>query len=280
MPADTDFKMIPDQRELAALTRTAEFVAARNDNPTVLSRDQIEAFNRDGFISGIRIFNDDEIAEHRSYFDRLLDAVVAAGGDSYSISSAHLKYSRVWDLLTHERIVAAVADLLGDDLIGWGSHYFCKLPRDGKTVAWHQDFSYWPLSASRTVTVWLAIDDADRDNACMQFLPGSHLQGLVGFRDSGDGENNVLNQTIDDIEQFRPPVDIELHDGEISLHSDLLIHGSGANHSDRRRCGLTLRYCPAEVRAALDWDQKGVVVRGSDLSGHWANVPRPAAGAE
>src|SRR5439155_7616126 len=136
------------------------------------SREQIDEFNRDGYLKGIRIFSDAEMAEHRRYFDELLARVLATGRDSYSISTAHLKYGPVHDLLTNPRIVAYVRDLLGDNVVGWGSHYFCKMPHDGKHVAWHQDASYWPLTPSKTVTVWLAIDDADRENPCMQCIAG------------------------------------------------------------------------------------------------------------
>jgi ectoine hydroxylase-related dioxygenase (phytanoyl-CoA dioxygenase family) len=215
------------------------------------------------------------MAEHRQYFDELLARVLAEGGDSYSISTAHLKYGKVYDLLANPKIVAYVADLLGENVVGWGSHYFCKLPHDGKAVAWHQDASYWPLTPSKTVTVWLAIDDADRENACMQFLPGSHLAGHLEFRRSSESEANVLDQTVDDVERYGAPIDVELAAGEISMHNDLLLHGSQANNSNRRRCGLTLRYCAADVRAYMDWNQKGIVVSGRDPSGHWANRPRP-----
>ena len=61
----------------------------------------------------------------------------------------------------------------------------------------------------------------------------------------------------------------------MSIHADLLLHGSEANDSDRRRCGLTLRYCAADVKAHLGWDQKGVVVGGTDAQGNWANRARP-----
>ena len=90
--------------------------------------------------------------EHRRFFDALLAAAIGRGEDSYSISTAHLKYGRVYDLLTHPRIVACVADLLGENVVGWGSHYFCKMPHDGKSVTWHQDASYWPLSPSHTAS--------------------------------------------------------------------------------------------------------------------------------
>ena len=85
----------------------------------------------------------------------------------------------------------------------------------------------------------------------------------------------MLNQTVTDVEKLGEPVNVELKAGEISIHSDLLRHGSEANESSRRRCGLTLRYCPADVRAELGWNAKGVIVSGSDESGHWANSPRP-----
>ena len=78
------------------------------------------AFNRDGYLKGIRIFSDAEIAGIRRYFDELLARTLAAGGDSYSISTAHLRYGRVYDLLTHPRIVACVTDLLGENVVALG----------------------------------------------------------------------------------------------------------------------------------------------------------------
>lgn len=272
-----EFKAVLDADDLNQIPRDLRFHAVQNRSPQVLSGDQIVHFNTYGYIKGLRAFPANEIAEIRSYFDDLLERVVAAGGDSYSISSAHLKYGPVWDLLCEPRIVDAVSDLLGENVIGWGSHFFCKMPGDGKAVAWHQDASYWPLSPSKAVTVWLAIDDADVENACMRFVAGSHHYGAMTFRPSDPNEHNVLNQTIDDPEQFGHFVDDELKAGEFSIHSDLLLHGSDANESSRRRCGLTLRFASADVRAHLDWNQKGVWVRGEDPTGHWANRPRPDA---
>jgi ectoine hydroxylase-related dioxygenase (phytanoyl-CoA dioxygenase family) len=275
MTDPAQFKMIPDQSELSAIRRELRFHPIVNRGPARLTPDQIAAFNRDGYLSGIRIFSEDEIAEHRRYFDAILTGVLARGGSSYSISTAHLKYARVYDMLMNHRIVACVKDLLGADVIGWGSHYFCKLPRDGKAVTWHQDAIYWPLTPSKTVTVWLAIDDADAENACVRFIPGSHLRGPLPHLPSLEGEENVLDHTVVDPFAFGAPVYNELRAGEISLHNDLLLHGSDANDSDRRRCGLTLRYCAAEVRAYLGWSAKGVVVSGADVDGHWANPARP-----
>jgi hypothetical protein len=275
MGHQVEFQIIPGQEQLNQIERDLRFHPCASTAPQTLTRAQIDSFNRDGFVRRMRIFSAAEMAEHRRYFDDLLARVTAAGGDSYSISSAHLKYGKVYDLLTEPRIVACVKDLLGPNVIAWGSHYFCKMPRDGKAVAWHQDASYWPLTPSKAATVWLAIDDADRQNACMRFIPTSHHHGHLTYRPSHDGEGNVLDQTVEDAERFGQPVDVELEAGEVSIHCDLLLHGSEANQSDRRRCGLTLRYCAADVRAYLGWNQKGVIVSGVDASGHWVNPPRP-----
>jgi ectoine hydroxylase-related dioxygenase (phytanoyl-CoA dioxygenase family) len=267
---------IPTADALQGVTRDLRFHPSTVEHPQLLTADEVARFNREGYLAGMRIFDADEIADIRRYFDDLLAQTLAAGGDSYSISTAHLRYGRVYDLLTHPRIVAYVKDLLGENVIGWGSHFFCKMPHDGKRVSWHQDASYWPFSASKAVTVWLAIDDASVENACVRFIPGSHWLGHLTYALTENDDSNVLNQTVD-VSQLAAPVDDELSAGQISIHSDLLVHGSEANDSNRRRCGLTLRYCPADVRADLGWNSKGVIVSGADPDCHWANPPRPTA---
>ncbi len=269
------YSIVPTDHELAALGRDLRFHPATNSSPKALTLDQVQQYNEQGYIAPLDVFPMDEIDNIRRYFDDLLAQVMQQGGDSYSISSAHLKYGPVWDILTDERIVDYVSDLLGENVIAWGSHFFCKMPHDGKAVAWHQDASYWPLSPSKAVTVWLAIDDADLENACVKFVAGSQHSGHLTYRPSNPDEHNVLNQSIDNPEQFGTVVADVLRAGQVSIHSDLLLHGSDANDSDRRRCGLTLRYCAADVRAELGWNEKGVLVRGHDESGHWTNQPRP-----
>ncbi|MEZ6114948.1 MAG: phytanoyl-CoA dioxygenase family protein [Pirellulaceae bacterium] len=275
MNTNNQFKIVPDNDELASLDRELRFFPSTTREPRRLTTDEVERFNREGYLTGLPVFTDAEIVEHRAYFDDLLARTLAEGKDSYSISSAHLRHRRVWQILTEPRIVDYVADLLGPNVVGWGSHYFCKMPRDGKAVSWHQDASYWPLTPSKTVTVWLAIDDADRENGCMRVIPGTHLHGHLEYRESDTVENNVLNQTIDQIERFGEAADIVLRSGQISIHSDLLLHGSEANNSDRRRCGLTLRYCPADVAAHLGWNAKGVVVAGEADRSQWPGAAEP-----
>ena len=84
------------------------------------------------------------------------------------------------------------------------------------------------LVPSKTATVWLAIDDADCENACMRFIPGTHHFGHLTYRLTENDGENVLDQTVEDAEEFGEPIDVELKAREISIHNDLLLHGSQA----------------------------------------------------
>ena len=265
----------PEVNDIHSQPRDLRFHPSLTANPKLLTREQIAEFNKQGFLTKIRVFDEAEASDIRKYFDDLLAQYLAAGKDSYSITTAHLKHGKVYDLLTHPRIVAYVKDILGENVIAWGSHFFCKMPHDGKKVSWHQDAAYWPLTPSKAVTVWLAIDDADIENAAMRFIPGSHHHGELTAQMHENDESEILYQSVANAEELGEPFDNILKAGEISMHSDLLLHGSKANASNRRRCGLTLRFCNAEVTSYLDWHAKGVIVSGSDPRGHWANPPRP-----
>ena len=264
--------------EVSKLKRDLRFFPMSNPSPKKFTAEQIQAYNEKGYLTGFRVLDAAEAREARERSDRLLERFIREGKGSYAIDRYQDRFRTIWDLATAPSILDYVEDLIGPNIVCWATHYFCKLPGDPKGVAWHQDCSYWPLTPSKTVTVWLAIDDVDRKNGCMQVIPCSHLHGHLAFRESAAAEQNVLSQTIEGAERFGAPDDIELKAGEISLHSDLLIHGSRPNLSSRRRCGLTLRYCPPDVRAYWDWNQKSILCRGTDVSGHWASVPRPTEG--
>ena len=243
-----------------------------------LSAEQVEQYNERGYLLPFRIFDADEMVAHRAYFDHLLEQFAAEGKDSYSINCYHHVFPGIYDLAKHPAIVDYARDLLGPDIICWATHYFAKMPGDGKRVSWHQDASYWPLRPAHTVTCWLALDDADPENGAMQFIPGTHTMGHLEYRPSTEDERNVLGQTITGTEDLGEPVYATLQAGEMSLHSDMLAHGSDPNLSDRRRCGLTLRYASADVRPTREgWMPAAIWVGEGEPDQHWATraIARP-----
>ena len=265
----------PSPSQLAALPRKMTFFPSANPNPKILRSEQIKQYNEQGYLMPFNGLDQEEARELRAFFDGVLAAYIELGKSSYAISTAHMRFARVYQLVQHPRIVDAVADLLGPNVVCWGSHFFCKMPHDGKRVPWHQDSTYWPLSPTKTVTVWLAIDDADPENANMKFIPRSHLHGLIDYDETQDA-NTVLDLAVRNPNSYGDgEVDDQLKAGQFSMHSDLLLHGSEANESNRRRCGLTIRYAAADVTTWYDWHKKGFVVRGENVGGHWANPEMP-----
>src|ERR1043166_1367958 len=98
------FAIIPDRQAIAEIARDLRFHPAIGD-PKTLTRENVAQFNRDGYLKALRVFSAEEADDTRRYFDALLAQVLAAGGDSYSISTAHLKCGKVYDLLTESRLV-------------------------------------------------------------------------------------------------------------------------------------------------------------------------------
>ncbi len=255
-------------------TLDLSFAPVRNPQPKRLSPAEIDHYNSAGYVQPFDIFGAEEIARIRAYFDGLMADLGPDG--AYGINCYQARMAGIWDIATDPRILDHVEDIVGPNIVCWASAILSKQPHDPKRVPWHQDASFWKLSPARTVTVWLAIDDADAANSAMRFIPGTHDKGALPTSERGEG--SVFHKGTANAEALGEPFTNALKAGQISLHADMLVHGSLANSSDRRRCGLTLRYCPPEVRMTdPDWARgvEAILCRGSDPTGQWQHHTRP-----
>ena len=97
----------------------------------------------------------------------------------------------------------------------------------------------------------MAIFDTDEQNAAMRIVKGSHRH--VFEHHLIEKEHFVLDQEVDQVAiKTEDIVSMDLKAGEISLHDNQLLHGSGPNHSGRIRAGQTMRFCPTEVKCDLN----------------------------
>ena len=100
----------------------------------------------------------------------------------------------------------------------------------------------------------------------MRVVKGTHIQGAFKHH-TNKAQNLILDQEVsnDQIKQD-DIISLNLKAGEISLHNDALLHGSEPNISNNRRCGLTMRFSPVNVKADLSiWPHfEGQLVRGID----------------
>ncbi|WP_299648801.1 phytanoyl-CoA dioxygenase family protein [uncultured Tateyamaria sp.] len=248
------------------------FQSVQNTTPKTLSVEQIAQYNLRGFVQPFDIFSVAEITDIRSYVDQLMHEMGPQG--AYGINCYQARLRGLYDITTDPRILDHVADLIGPNVLCWASAILSKKPHDPKVVPWHQDATFWSLAPARTVTVWLAIDDADESNSAMRFLPGTHDQGAMRVQQT-DG-SAVFHKETANADALGNPFTNSLNAGQISMHADMLVHGSLANTSNRRRCGLTLRYCPPDVQITDETWARGVeaiLCRGE--AGNWQTHPRP-----
>src|ERR1700678_1232924 len=267
---DTD----TDPRDLSFRPATASANKALTDS-------QISFFNENGFLSPLPALDVAEISEVKRYIDDLIRKVVDAPDrrNAYSIFNYQIACRGMYEIIQSPMILDYAEDLLGKNFVCWNTHLFCKAPNDPMQVPFHQDAVYWPLTPSRTVTVWAALDDVDEENAAMQFAPGSHLLGpLVHEQKSLDGTRALKREAV---APGSPGAYFTnaLRAGDISVHSDLLLHGSAANLSGRRRAGLTIRYAPADVRPlpGAEWYVSSAVHCRGTIPGHWPNRRKPSS---
>jgi hypothetical protein len=241
-----------------------------------LTPSQIEQFHEEGFVSPIRIMSEVEAAAYRR---RLEDFEARSGGALRGDlrHKSHLLFTWLAELVRDARILDAVEDLYGPDLLCWTTNFFIKEKESPSFVSWHQDSTYWGLSRPDVVTAWVAFTRADETNGAMQVIPKSHKLDQIPHRDTFEKHNLLTRgQEVAVAVDERQAVPLILAPGEMSLHHVRLVHGSPPNTSDDRRIGFAIRYIPTSV-SQIAGEDSATLVRGQDRFGHFAPEPRPAA---
>ena len=239
-----------------------------------ITSEQVRFFDDHGYLTGLDVYDSSGAAAVRGEFDELESR---AGQDQCMIGlqGRHIDQQFIWALAPEPMILDCIAALMGPDILVLSTHFFCKYPQTtGKFVAWHQDVTYWGLEPPYALTAWYAVDDSDVENGCMRVIPGSHKQGIVTHGESNrDGNLLSINQEVEANVDDRLAVDLVLKAGQMSIHHGHLIHGSNPNHSLRRRCGLTIRYCPPSVKPiranSINTPWPAVLARGEDSFQHF-----------
>ena len=180
-------------------------------------------------------------------------------------------------LVRHPRLLDAVSQIIGPDVLVWSAGFFIKDASSKSFVSWHQDLNYWGLDGADEVTAWFTLTPATIENGCMRFVPGSHRRKDVPHVDSF-AKDNLLTRgqeiavKVDESEA----VDVLLRAGQTSLHHGHMFHASGPNTTNERRVGIAIRYVAPSMQQTSGDKLLVSLVSGKDDYGHFEHMPAPA----
>lgn len=260
----------------------------RSGEGDVISTEQIKAFERNGFLIGIPLLNDVQLDALRNELAVILQPEQADNPLFYEYHSnestdpntrlfhalgAWRVSSAFHDLVFFGQLIRAAEQLLGSKVRFWHDQVFVKPSDNGAVVAWHQDYSYWTRTKPIAhLTCWIGLDDADEENGCVNYVPGSHKWPLLP-RDHLAGDMNAVFAYLDaeQMAEFKPVPSI-LKAGYASFHHPMTLHGSYANRSGRPRRGVVINLISDGVCSDTDEELlAGVpaVAKGRKLEGRF-----------
>ena len=232
----------------------------------------LDTYNRQGYVVVPGVVDRELVREAGNHVDWLMKKNPGVRPERLSMGLIDAFWLR---LVGDDRLLDVAEKFIGPNIALFSSQYISKPPHDGMLVPWHQDGSYWPLDPMEVVTLWLAVDDADCENGCMRVIPGTQQMQLQELRENRDERSVFKREMNPSLVDESKAVDIVLKAWDVEVHHPNIIHGSRANTSPRRRCGLTIRYIPTSTRITeANWPAS-FLLRGHPVSGINDYLPRP-----
>jgi hypothetical protein len=241
----------------------------RRGDQYLVTPEEVQRFEHDGYVHLEGVLSEEELRPIEEVYMRFLtrdipvlgkdfcDMSGAYGGDpaSYALINVMLprRYYPAWQGNLYERRAASIArQLRGEGLVVDYDQLLAKPPRRTDAVfAWHQDQAYWIATAdTRTATAWLALDDSTEENGCMRFLPGSHKEPALRPHRPLHGDREASHTLVAEVDEAKDRVTVAcIKRGDVTVHSERVVHGSGGNRSDRWRRAYVVAFRARETVA-------------------------------
>ncbi|MDA7605853.1 phytanoyl-CoA dioxygenase family protein [Verrucomicrobia bacterium] len=217
-----------------------------------LNEEQVIQFKELGYLHGIKVLNSEQIKALSEELHEMVDPDHEGNEFFYEYHSnesedpetAIFHALGAWrvrptfhDVLWNPAFTMAAYQLLGKNFRLFHDQLFSKPAKHGGVVAWHQDFSYWTWTEPMShLTCWIGLDDVDKENGCMYYIPNSHRWGLLE-KESLTGDMDAIREKLTEsqVADFDKKIPVEMKAGEASFHHPLLMHGSYENNSERGR---------------------------------------------
>jgi ectoine hydroxylase-related dioxygenase (phytanoyl-CoA dioxygenase family) len=255
-----------------------KFVKINDQRNVMLNSREILQYSNDGYLPGIPMLSNEEVAYYRDACLRCCGTGLQDGVRRQASNrvKSFLLYPWAAELVRHQGILDVVESLIGSNILVFHATVWFKQPGTGDYVPWHQDATYFGLDPHEHVTAWVALTDSTQENGCVEVMPGSHALGQRPHRDDRDKRAMLSRgQTLSiDLDESRA-APLLLSAGEISFHHTLLMHRSAPNKSSRPRVGIGISFIPTRVRHITETRLSATLVRGVDSFGHFDMEPSP-----
>ncbi|MGB5270278.1 MAG: phytanoyl-CoA dioxygenase family protein [Eudoraea sp.] len=252
-----------------------------------LSDEQVAHFHEYGYLSGIKLLEDDQIEVLRNQLAEVIDPKHPAhhlfyefhSNESESSDSILFHSLGQWritnafhDILWNPAFLMAAHQLLENKPVRfWHDQLFYKPAKHGGVVAWHQDYSYWTRTvAMQHLTCWTGLDDATIENGCLHYVPKSHKWGLLDAPSLAGDMNGLMKYLTEEQKKEFKPVAIEMKKGYGTFHHPLMVHGSYENNSEMSRRAFVINvFADGTVSNTDDELLTGVPIipKGSKMQG-------------
>jgi ectoine hydroxylase-related dioxygenase (phytanoyl-CoA dioxygenase family) len=213
-------------------------------------------YAEDGFFLEKQLFSPQQLKQLREWLRSLAanrDAypesmfVVEEGGEQTDdplaqirkIQQLHAQEESLSFFGPQSQPASIASEMIGTSELRYGSSCFTKPPFHGSQTPWHQDQLLWSIWTPTALSCWIAIDRCTIQNGCLQFVKGSHLEGI---------EKHVSTEEIKHphIPAERVPaervVHMEMEPGDAVFFGGMAWHFSEPNRSEDRRLGIVAVY--------------------------------------
>jgi ectoine hydroxylase-related dioxygenase (phytanoyl-CoA dioxygenase family) len=242
----------------------------------MVSPEQLQQYQTEGYVVIPGLFSAEEVEKYTQHFMSFRPAQPTdSDGRNKNIDEGDplKQYSRLMqphrfdalslDWLLDERLNTCLTGLLGAEPYAVQTMVYYK-PAGSRGQALHQDQFYLRVNPGTCMAAWLALDDCDAENGCLQVVPGTHEIPVLCSKEA-DLEESFTTDTVD-LPEGMTPVPVEMKAGDVLFFNGQLVHGSFANTSkDRFRRSLIGHYLVGEAQQVAHWYHPVLRMDGTEV---------------
>jgi non-heme Fe2+,alpha-ketoglutarate-dependent halogenase len=212
---------------------------------TTLTQQQVEDFHSQGFHTPVRVMSVVQAQAYRSHFEsfeqKFPDDVIKLD------QKAHMLCPWIDDFIRLPGLLQPLQDLLGPNLLCWGTSLRLKESATRTFASWHQDTAYAEVKPIVVICA-LALSPCTIESGCIRVIPGSHKWDLLPHQENFGTESLLTReQSIGVPLDDRSAVDLVLQPGEVGFFNNAICHSSGPNKSDDRRLVFLIEIVPTSA---------------------------------